>query len=208
MILLDDKIEFPHYAFTNSTGIIAIGGDLKVERLILAYEKGIFPWYNKGEPILWWFPHPRFVLFPQELKVSKSMRKILRDNKFQFTENKNFIEVLNNCQNIYRANQLGTWITDELKESLIQMHLLGIAKSVEVWLDDELVGGFYGIEEKRIFCGESMFSSVSNASKAGFIYFVEKYASKYDLIDCQIHTPHLESLGAREISSQDFLTYL
>lgn len=202
------EIEFPAYHFAQESGLLAYGGDLSVERLIVAYQKGIFPWFSEGDPILWWFPNPRFVLFPRDLKVSKSMRKIMREQKFTITENQSFKEVVENCQKINRSGQDGTWITDELKESLLQLHPLGIAKSVEVWLDGELVGGFYGIEGKRIFCGESMFAKVSNASKAGFIYFVQKYAERYELIDCQIHSQHLESLGAVNISAESFLTYL
>lgn len=202
------EIEFPAYHFAQESGLLAYGGDLSVERLIVAYRKGIFPWFSEGDPILWWFPNPRFVLFPRDLKISKSMQKIMREQKFMITENKNFKEVVENCQKINRSGQDGTWITEELKESLLQLHPLGIAKSVEVWLDGELVGGFYGIEGKRIFCGESMFAKVSNASKAGFIYFVQKYAEHYELIDCQIHSQHLESLGAVNISAESFLTYL
>lgn len=202
------EIEFPDYHLALESGLLAYGGDLSVERLIVAYQKGIFPWFNEGDPILWWFPNPRFVLFPKDLKISKSMRKIMRDNTFEITENQNFAAVIENCQKINRRGQAGTWITEELKDSLLQLHQLGIAKSVEVWMDDELVGGLYGIEGKRIFCGESMFAKVSNASKAGFIYFVQKYAERYELIDCQIHTQHLESLGAVNISAEHFLTYL
>lgn len=205
---LTDEIVFPDYSETNPDGIIAYGGDLSTERLKLAYRKGIFPWYNFGEPILWWFPDPRFVLFPDELRVSKSMKKILKDNVFKITENQAFEEVISNCQKIFRPGQLGTWITGEMKEAYTELHRLGIAKSVEVWQNDELVGGFYGIEQKRIFCGESMFAKVSNASKAGFIWFVQKYQKRYELIDCQVYTPHLESLGAKEISAEEFLKYL
>lgn len=205
---LSEELIFPDYAATNSYGIIAYGGDLSVERLKLAYSKGIFPWFNENEPILWWFPNPRFVLFPDELKVSKSMRKILRNEEFQFTENNCFEEVIYNCGQINRPGQKGSWITNEMREAYIRLHKSGIAKSVEVWQNEELVGGFYGIETNGIFCGESMFAKVSNASKAGFIYFVQKYAEKYSIIDCQVYTEHLESLGAREISSDEFLKLL
>ncbi|MGB3454287.1 MAG: leucyl/phenylalanyl-tRNA--protein transferase [Moheibacter sp.] len=205
---LTDEISFPDYSETSIDGIIAYGGDLSVERLKLAYSKGIFPWYNPDEPILWWFPDPRFVLFSNELRVSKSMKKILKDEIFEFTENKAFEQVIDNCQKIYRPGQHGTWITEEMKSSYIELNRLGIAKSFEVWQNDELVGGFYGIEQPRIFCGESMFAKVSNASKAGFINFVQKYSRRYELIDCQVYTPHLESLGAREISAKDFVKFL
>lgn len=202
------KFSFPNYNQTDKSGIIAIGGDLNPERLKLAYEKGIFPWYNENEPIIWWFPNPRFVLFPEELKSSKSMKKILNSNQFHFTENQNFREVIRNCSSIKRKGQTGTWIHEEMVEAYTELHRQGLAKSVEVWKNDDLVGGFYGIEGKRIFCGESMFSKVPNASKAGFINFVQNNKNKYELIDCQVYTSHLESLGAREISSEEFLMYL
>ncbi|MDD3459072.1 MAG: leucyl/phenylalanyl-tRNA--protein transferase [Weeksellaceae bacterium] len=205
---LTDELIFPDYSEANPDGILAYGGDLSVERLKLAYRKGIFPWYNPGEPILWWFPDPRFVLYPEELKVSKSMTKILRENIFEITENHAFEEVISNCQKIFRPGQCGTWITNEMKAAYLELHRIGIAKSVEVWQNDELVGGFYGIEQKRVFCGESMFAKVSNASKAGFICFVRKYQKRYELIDCQVYTPHLESLGAGEITAEEFLRYL
>jgi leucyl/phenylalanyl-tRNA--protein transferase len=205
---LTDELIFPDYSEANPDGILAYGGDLSVERLKLAYRKGIFPWYNPGEPILWWFPDPRFVLYPEELKVSKSMTKILRENIFEITENHAFEEVISNCQKIFRPGQCGTWITNEMKAAYLELHRIGIAKSVEVWQNDELVGGFYGIEQKRVFCGESMFAKVSNASKAGFICFVRKYQKRYKLIDCQVYTPHLESLGAGEITAEEFLRYL
>lgn len=208
MVRLTDDIAFPDYSFTNEYGIIAIGGDLSTERLKLAYRMGIFPWFNEDEPILWWFPDPRFVLFPAELKVSKSMRKVLRDETFSFTENQAFDQVIQNCRIIKRKGQKGSWITDEMMNAYIELHRMGLAKSVEVWQNGELVGGFYGVEGKRIFCGESMFSKVSNASKAGFIQFVQKYQDRYELIDCQVYTEHLESLGAREIPAAEFLNYL
>lgn len=204
----EGELWFPDYDEVSEEGVIALGGDLSVERLKLAYERGIFPWFNEDEPIVWWFPNPRFVLFSEELKVSKSMRKVLRENQFSFTENQCFEEVISNCKMTERPGQDGTWISDEMVKAYVELHKMGLAKSVEVWLDGKLVGGFYGIEGKRIFCGESMFTKVSNASKAGFIYFVEKYKERYELIDCQVYTEHLESLGAREIDAQDFVDYL
>lgn len=188
--------------------IIAIGGDLSPQRLDLAYSLGIFPWFNDGEEILWWSPDPRFVLFPDELKISKSMKKILRDNNFTFTENQCFEEVMRNCGKISRKGQDGTWISEEMIKSYTSLHKMGKAKSVEVWQNQELVGGLYGVEVGDIFCGESMFSKVSNASKAGFIQFVVKNQQKYKLIDCQVHSNHLESLGAREIPKLKFLKFL
>lgn len=204
----EDELWFPYYDEVSKEGVIALGGDLNIERLKLAYEKGIFPWFNEDEPIVWWFPDPRFVLFPKELKVSKSMRKVLRENQFSFTENECFEEVISNCKMAERPGQNGTWISDEMVKAYVELHKIGLAKSVEVWFDGKLVGGFYGVEGKRIFCGESMFAKVSNASKAGFIYFVEKYKERYELIDCQVYTEHLESLGATEIDAQDFVDYL
>lgn len=205
---LTEELSFPDYQETSKEGIIAIGGDLIPMRLQLAYEKGIFPWFNPNEPILWWFPDPRFVLFPHELKVSRSMKKILKENSFRFTENECFEEVISNCQKINRPGQSGTWISDEMKDAYIELHKMRLAKSIEVWQNGQLVGGFYGVEGKRIFCGESMFTQVPNASKAGFIYFVEKYRNKYELIDCQVPTGHMRSLGAREIPAGAFAKYL
>lgn len=208
MYWLSTDLIFPDYDEVNAEGIIAIGGDLSPERLILAYQKGIFPWFNEDDPIIWWFPHDRFVLFPENLHVSKSMKKIFRDQTFTYTENKAFREVIINCSEAYRKEQDGTWITTEMIEAYCKLHEMGIAKSIEVWQNDELVGGFYGIEMGNVFCGESMFAKVSNASKAGFIQFVAKYHKKYELIDCQVYTQHLASLGAMEIPSDVFLEYL
>ncbi|MFV0158519.1 leucyl/phenylalanyl-tRNA--protein transferase [Empedobacter falsenii] len=208
MYWLSTDLIFPDYDEVNTEGIIAIGGDLSPERLILAYKKGIFPWFNEDDPIIWWFPHDRFVLFPENLHVSKSMKKVFRDQTFTYTENKAFREVITNCSEAYRKGQDGTWITTEMIEAYCKLHEMGIAKSIEVWQNDELVGGFYGIEMGNVFCGESMFAKVSNASKAGFIQFVAKYHKKYELIDCQVYTQHLASLGAMEIPSDVFLEYL
>lgn len=208
MNLLDERIWFPAYEQTHTSGIIAVGGDLSVERLKLAYQLGVFPWYNENEPILWWFPNPRFVLFPSELIISKSMAKLLRNQIFEFTEDQRFEEVIDHCQKIKRPGQNGTWINEEMKKAYIELHHAGKAKSVEIWQNDELVGGFYGVIGKNIFCGESMFAKVPNASKAGFIHFVQKYNSQYHLIDCQVYTSHLSSLGARNIEAEAFLTYL
>ncbi|MCA4775503.1 leucyl/phenylalanyl-tRNA--protein transferase [Empedobacter stercoris] len=208
MYWLSTDLIFPDYDEVNTEGIIAIGGDLSPERLILAYQKGIFPWFNEDDPIIWWFPHDRFVLFPENLHVSKSMKKVFRDQTFTYTENKAFREVITNCSEAYRKGQDGTWITTEMIEAYCKLHEMGIAKSIEVWQNDELVGGFYGIEMGNVFCGESMFAKVSNASKAGFIQFVAKYHKKYELIDCQVYTQHLASLGAMEIPSDVFLEYL
>ena len=209
MYLLSKEIIFPPVYLANEDGILAIGGDLSVERLQLAYKSGIFPWYNKGEPIIWYCPKERMVLFPKNLKISKSMRQILKKNEFKITFNQNFSEVISNCKNIYREGQGGTWITDEMQEAYMKLHKLGIAKSVEVWYDNELVGGLYGIDLGHVFCGESMFSKVSNTSKLAFIYLVKKLEKEnYKLLDCQVYNTHLESLGADEISRSEFLKYL
>jgi|SRR5690606_5264564 len=207
--LQKDEISFPDPAFYHPMGgLIAQGGDLSVDRVLLAYQHGIFPWYNPGEEILWWCPDPRFVLFPDELKISKSMRKIMAKDIFRFTENMCFAEVMQQCKNTNRKDQNDTWISDELIETFVQLHNKGIAKSVEVWQNDQLVGGFYGLQIGDVFCGESMFSHVSNASKAGFIYFVSEHQHELSLIDCQVYTDHLKSLGARMISKTDYLHYL
>ena len=210
MFLLDsEEIAFPDPALYDfEGGLLAMGGDLSPERIWFAYQNGIFPWFNPEDDILWWCPDPRFVLFPEDLKISKSMKKILREGKFTFTENKCFEEVMKNCQAAERKGQDGTWITDEMIKSYSTLHRYGKAKSIEVWENDELVGGLYGLDLGHIFCGESMFAKVSNASKAGFIYFVEKYKSQYQLIDCQVYTEHLASLGAKEIPKREFLKIL
>lgn len=211
MYLLTKKIIFPTHSEADENGLLAIGGDLSTERLIHAYNNGIFPWYNEDEPLLWWSPDPRMVLFPKNLRVSKSMRTILKRNQFQITFNTAFKDVIHHCANIKRDGQPDTWITNDMTEAYIKLHKLGVATSVEVWQEDELIGGLYGIDlkAKKVFCGESMFSKVSNASKAAFITLVEHLKTlDYKLIDCQMHTDHLESLGAHEIPRDDFLKYL
>lgn len=210
MIRLDpDEISFPDpELYDGYEGIVAFGGDLSAERVWFAYQLGIFPWFNPGEDILWWCPDPRFVLFPGELKVSKSMRKILNRGVFTFSENRDFRGVIKNCQEVSRKGQEGTWLSDELMDTFIQLHTYGLAKSIEVWQDDELVGGLYGLQIGNVFCGESMFAKVSNASKAGFIHFVESHKETLEIIDCQSHTDHLESLGARMIPKREFLKIL
>lgn len=210
MVFLDiTEISFPDPELMNSeSGVVAIGGDLQPERIHFAYQIGIFPWFNEGEEILWWCPDPRFVLYPKKLKISRSMRKILRDEVFTFTENKCFRRVLHECRNVFRNGQDGTWLSEKLIKSLEKLHERGIAKSIEVWQNDDLVGGFYGIQIGKVFCGESMFAKVSNASKAGFIHFIQSHQEELDLIDCQVHSEHLESLGAEMISKKEYLTIL
>jgi leucyl/phenylalanyl-tRNA--protein transferase len=209
MYLLSKDLVFPPVNLADKNGLLAIGGDLSAERLLLAYKSGIFPWYSEGEPIIWYSPDPRMVLFPKNLKISKSMKQIIRKNQFRATFNQNFSEVIANCKNSYREGQGGTWITDEMEKAYINLHNLGVAKSVEVWEGNELIGGLYGIDLGHVFCGESMFSMVSNASKFAFIYLVQKLEKEhYKLIDCQVYNEHLASLGADEISRETFLTYL
>ncbi|KAF2079689.1 leucyl/phenylalanyl-tRNA--protein transferase [Flavobacterium sharifuzzamanii] len=211
MYYLFNDLFFPPVEEADEEGILAIGGDLSPERLLLAYKSGIFPWFNEGEPILWWAPDPRMVLFFDELVISKSMRKILNKKMFKVTYNKSFREVISNCQQIKREGQEGTWISDEMIEAYCKLHEEGVAKSVEVWQDDALVGGLYGIDlgKGNIFCGESMFSKVSNASKTAFIALA-LYLKKenYKLLDCQVYNPHLESLGCREIDREEFMSIL
>ena len=206
MIWLKDTIEFPSYESTSNDGIIALGGDLSEERLIHAYNNGIFPWYSEGDPIVWYCPHKRMVLFPEAIKVSKSMQKIMNNNNYTITENKAFSEVIYNCKTIDRKDGFGTWITGEMEQAYINLHQKGLAKSIEIWLGNELVGGLYGLEINNIFCGESMFSKVSNASKLAFIHLVKN--KEYTLIDCQIYNQHLERLGAKEIDRSTFLQIL
>ncbi|WP_179337233.1 leucyl/phenylalanyl-tRNA--protein transferase [Winogradskyella ludwigii] len=207
MHFLTQKIEFPDVSESSADGLLAVGGDLSPERLLHAYSEGIFPWFQDEEPILWWSPDPRFVLFPKDLKVSKSMKQVLKKGLFKVTTNKAFKAVIENCAQAKRDGQLGTWISEDMLEAYQKLHELGYAKSVEVWQDGELVGGLYGIAiNDNVFCGESMFAKVSNASKVGFITFVQN--SNYKLIDCQLHTNHLESLGAKDMSRIEFIKYL
>lgn len=202
---------FPNPKFADEEGLLAVGGDLKPKRLLAAYHSGIFPWYSENQPILWWSPNPRMVLFPEKLKISKSMKKLFRDQTFQVTYNQEFKTVIENCAEIFRPDQKGTWITSEMITAYCKLHELGFAKSVEVWKNEKLVGGLYGIylKDKKVFCGESMFSKQSNASKYGFISLVKKLQTEnIKLIDCQVYSKHLESLGAEEILRDDFLKYL
>ncbi|WP_264552349.1 leucyl/phenylalanyl-tRNA--protein transferase [Flavobacterium sp. N2038] len=209
MYYLKENLFFPPVSEADEEGILAIGGDLNPDRLKLAYKSGIFPWFNEGEPILWWAPDPRMVLFMDELIISKSMRNILNRKMFKITFNKNFKEVISNCQQIKREGQEGTWISDEMINAYCKLNEEGIAKSVEVWLDENLVGGLYGIDLGNVFCGESMFSKVSNASKTAFIalaLYLQK--ENYKVLDCQVYNPHLESLGCREIDREEFMSIL
>ena len=210
MYLLDEnEISFPHPSLSNEDGVLAFGGDLSPQRLLFAYENGIFPWFNEGEPIVWWSPDPRFVLYPEDLKVSKSMRPYFNQGKFQVTFDTVFQDVIENCKLSSRSGQEGTWITDDMVSAYVKLNELGFAHSVEVWNNEVLVGGLYGISLGKCFFGESMFQKKSNASKFGFITLVRKLKSiGFNLIDAQTPTKHLESLGAINIPRKDFLEIL
>lgn len=208
---LSQTIWFPNPEEADKDGLLAIGGDLSVKRLIHAYCSGIFPWFDECQPILWWSPNPRMVMFLDDFKVSKSLKKIILKNKFTVTYNNCFEEVIKNCSQIKREGQQGTWINSQMQEAYLQLHKIGFATSIEVWLEDKLVGGLYGIDlkDKKVFCGESMYSYASDASKVAFYYLVAQLKVKnYQLIDCQMYTPHLERLGAVEIPREKFLKYL
>jgi leucyl/phenylalanyl-tRNA--protein transferase len=203
--LLDDNPGFPDPALAEEDGLLAIGGDLSIERLLIAYSNGIFPWFSEGGPILWYSPHQRCVIYPDQIKISKSMKKILKDEVFKITFNQAFADVIMNCATTERKGQDGTWITNEMQQAYINLHQQGYAHSVEVWLEDKLVGGLYGLKVNRVFCGESMFSHVSNASKAALIFLSKM---NIDLIDCQLPNDHLLSLGAEMITRELYMETL
>lgn len=203
--LADSNLSFPNPALAEEDGLLAIGGDLSLERLLLAYSNGIFPWFSEDDPILWYSPHQRCVIYPIRIKVSKSMKKILKENVFEVTVNTAFEAVIKNCADTPRIGQDGTWITNEMQNAYINLHKKGFAHSVEVWLDKKLVGGLYGIKINRVFCGESMFSHVSNASKTALIYLSK---TDLDLIDCQLPNDHLMSMGAEMIQRELYTSIL
>ena len=209
MFVLNKELFFPPLTMADENGLLAIGGDLSTERLLLAYRNGIFPWYNEDEPICWWSPNPRFVLYPTELKVSSSMRTVLNNGKFRFTINRAFTQVIQNCKTVTRKDQEGTWISPAMQKAYTALYEQGFAHSAETWMDGKLVGGLYGIRLGNIFFGESMFSLKTNASKFAFINYVQQLQKEnVQLIDCQLHTIHLESLGARMISRELFTNIL
>ena len=209
MFLLTKELFFPPTEMADEDGLLAVGGDLSTERLLLAYSSGIFPWYNEDEPICWWSPNPRFVLYPDELKVTSSMKTVLQNGKYRFTTNRAFSQVIQNCKMVSRKGQDGTWISPVMQQAYTTLHELGYAHSAEAWLDGKLVGGLYGIRLGRIFFGESMFSLQPNASKFAFINYIQHLQKEnVQLIDCQLHTNHLESLGARMITRQLFIETL
>jgi len=208
---LSSRSSFPPVEQADEDGLLAIGGDLSAPLLLEAYHRGIFPWYDHSQPILWWSPDPRMVLYPEKLKVSKSMGRLLRKEAFHVTFNQNFSQVIKACSEVDRKDQDGTWITEGMQQAYLNLHKMGYAHSVEVWQEGQLAGGLYGVylREEGVFCGESMFSKLSNASKYGFIEWVQKLQKEgVQLIDCQVHTAHMESLGAEEIPREEFLKYL
>ena len=205
---LNNKNKFPPVAYAEKNGIIAVGGDLSPGRLIEAYKNGIFPWFSEGDPIIWWSPDPRFVVFPGELKISKSMKQELRRGTFTITADKAFKEVIELCRKP-RKHESGTWITDDIVKGYTELHEMGYAHSVEAWRNGKLAGGLYGVSLGRCFFGESMFTNEKNASKAAFITLAERLKElDFDLIDCQVYTAHLESLGAVEIPRDEFSAIL
>ncbi|MDB5019813.1 MAG: leucyl/phenylalanyl-tRNA--protein transferase [Pedobacter sp.] len=204
--LLDDEIVFPEPAFADEDGLLAVGGDLSPERLLLAYQSGIFPWFSDDDPILWFAPHERCVVFPEHVKVSKSMAKVLKSGTFKISRNQAFKQVIENCSAVFRKDQDGTWITSAMRKAYIRLHELGIAHSFEVWHNEVLVGGLYGNIVGKVFCGESMFSLMTNASKAAFICLCR--TQEFDLIDCQMPNDHLMSLGAEMIPRAQYMEIL
>ena len=205
---LNEEIVFPPARLADPSGILAVGGDLSPERLLLAYRSGIFPWYSDDDPIIWWSPDPRFVLFPDELYVSKTMRQVLKRKQFEITLDRDFRGVILGCQGP-RKKESGTWITEEMLEAYVRLHELGYAHSVEAWRDGELAGGLYGISLGRCFFGESMFTRTSNASKAALIVLVGMLKKLgFLIIDSQVYTGHLETLGARHIPREEYLDYV
>lgn len=201
--LPEDEIVFPNPELADEDGLLAIGGDLSAERLILAYQHGIFPWFSEDDPICWYSPHERCVIYPDRIKVSKSMKQPLKNGNFKVTANLAFDKVIANCAKTPRKDQPGTWITKEMQEAYKNLNQLGWAHSIEVWQDDHLVGGLYGIAIGKVFCGESMFSLVSNASKVALIFLCQQ--TDFELIDCQLPNDHLLSLGAEMIDRKAYM---
>lgn len=209
MHFLTNEIKFPPVESADEDGFLAIGGDLKTERLLEAYRNGIFPWYNEDDPICWWSPNPRFVLYPDQLHISKNMKQIIKKNQFDFTIDRAFEKVIRACSDVKRKDSNGTWISEAMLAAYCKLHKLGYAVSAEAWVDEKLVGGLYGIKMGKMFFGESMFSLLSNASKFAFIKLVQQLKSEgCCLIDCQMHTSHLESLGAVMIPRKQFIELL
>lgn len=206
IFLLNDSLHFPDPALADEDGMLAVGGDLRPERLLLAYQQGIFPWYSEGEPILWYSPHRRFVLKPSEVYISHSMRQLMRSTKYTVTYDQAFEQVIEHCATIKREGQLGTWITPDMKAAYIKLHRMGIAHSVEVWQGSDLVGGLYGVTVREVLCGESMFSLRPDSSKLALIWLSQN--QKYKLIDCQMYTEHLARMGAKYMDRAEFMGFL
>ena len=205
---LDERIAFPYPECAEEDGLLAVGGDLLMERLILAYENGIFPWYNEGEEILWWCPKDRFVIRPNKIHISKTMKRIINSGEFKVTFNNDFYGVITNCKEI-RENEEGTWITDDMRTAYLNLFNNGFASSVEVYRDEKLVGGIYGVKIGKCFFGESMFSKVSNGSKIALISLCKKLEEEnFKFLDCQFHTEHLESMGGEHINWNEFKAML
>ncbi len=202
---LTDKLVFPPAALAEKDGLLAIGGDLSPERLLLAYSTGIFPWFSEGDPILWWSPSPRLIIFPDEFKIPKRLSRLMRQKKFSVTLDKAFRQVISACATLDEREEKGTWITRNMIEAYCQLHDMGYAHSVECWQDDKLAGGLYGISLGRVFFGESMFSRQPDSSKIALVSLVKKITEwDFDLIDCQMKTAHLMQFGAREIPGPEF----
>ena len=209
VFLLSDEIKFPPPHLARKDGLLAVGGDLSQDRLLLAYKMGIFPWYSEPEPILWWSPDPRLVLYPCEIKVSKSLKKILKNKIFSVTIDQAFNQVITSCARIRLQKNEGTWIDEDMIKAYCGLHESGFAHSVEAWYEGELAGGLYGVSLGRCFFGESMFTRISNASNVAFVFLAEYLKSlSFDIIDCQVSTEHLINFGAREIPRKDFLKQL
>ncbi|MCX7921513.1 MAG: leucyl/phenylalanyl-tRNA--protein transferase [Clostridia bacterium] len=203
---LTEELVFPHPDLADEDGILAVGGDLSIDRLLLAYCNGIFPWFSEGEPILWWSPDPRFVLFPSDINISKSMNKFLKKSRYRVTFDTSFEKVITLCGELRTE---GTWINDEMIEAYCALHRLGFAHSVETWHEDRLVGGLYGVSLGRCFFGESMFSTMDNASKTALITLSQSLLERnFLMIDCQVYSKHLESMGAVNLERKEFLKYL
>jgi len=209
VFFLTSDLYFPPVELASVEGLLAVGGDLSPERLLLAYRNGIFPWFDIEEPILWWSPKNRMVVDPNNYKAPKSLRSLFNKKTFEIRYNTSFREVISACQKIPRVGQDSTWITNQMIEAYCLLHEMGYATSVEVYQNQELVGGLYGVDLGHVYCGESMFSKVSNASKIAFVWLIEKLKKEdYFLLDCQLHNDHLEKLGAFEISRNNYIKIL
>ena len=207
-VLTDVDTPFPQVelALTDPNGLIGVGGELTTKRLIDAYQQGIFPWYSEGEPVIWYSPNPRMVITPDKLHISKSLQKTLNRQNFEIKVDQNFTQVMSRCRSVVRKDQEGTWIDDEMIKAYSALHLSGLARSIEVFKGDELVGGLYGVSMGKVFFGESMFSLERDASKIAFVYLLKNM--DYDLVDCQVENPHLKSLGAFNIERSAFIKLL